>query len=822
MIVLAEHNEATGSFIQDVLAQRGYIVTLVDNAKELLQVLGAVRAQMLLINSRLPGLGNKLLTLLSKVRNHYSTEELPIILLAAAHDRHLVIQACDCGVNLSLTTPLDQETAPGEIISVLTRKKVRNSELLSTFDETDETEPEASLKLVYNSSPDGEYFSSTGEVEPTFPREFNLEIHTGKHIYPGRSIYFKKDQLQLYSTMDLPLEREIKLVIPDLKRELMVKETARRTEEHREFPMRVMCDVADRDGSYGEMLDEWRMDRSWSESTLNLDPSVVKKARRSMLEPETHPVEKDVVEAATRLALEEENEHQGARTGYEYIKSLGKGSFARVYLVRDLTLGRLAAMKVLDADYSEDSEARKHFLSEARIAARFHHANIASVYQVGEFKVREYAYHLNFPQHVLDKYPDRMNYITMEFVEGKTLRTWMGFNPHPSTEMVLSLLTQITQALRFAHKKGVIHRDIKPANILLTPDMRVKVVDFGIAMLADVGDKTRKNLGTIIENPAACTPKYASPEQLTGGELDARSDLYSLGVMAYEMVNGRGPFKARTLQELIKHHLETKPQPLDCEPAVNTMILKLMAKKPEDRFVSGDELLQSLNTLTSVQTDKASVTLKESLVHLVSEALVSASREQAVAALNSLLSLLERCEAGGEQGLAQNTRDQMCGSSLVNLFLDKLMDESTIIHLQEYFTTLASPKVVLNLLRRFKSTRDEFEARWLAEFALISCSEDQMLLVQYGQELPDNKASILLASFTPGAVLTSQPVYLHWSRHQGLRTQTTLLSLIKDIEGREIEVLNILNMLANVDGSPHRQVRELAARMLQRHLLLYS
>ncbi|MCB1045238.1 MAG: protein kinase [Acidobacteria bacterium] len=288
---------------------------------------------------------------------------------------------------------------------------------------------------------------------------------------------------------------------------------------------------------------------------------------------------------------------------YKFVRKLGKGGFADVFLVRDLALNREVAMKVLSPKFSRDAKLSSRFVAEAQIAAQFDHPNIATVYEVGEVTPGEYENKLDFPLELLANYEDRIVYFTMQFIQGHSIAQYLKNEGKLDAKRTLTWVSAVGKALAYAHDKGVVHRDIKPENIMVTLDRHVLVTDFGIAKIlarqesddptvegGDEQDKTRGFMGT---------PIYASPEQVVAEGIDGRSDLYSLGVMTYEMLLGQPPFRGERWVETIAMHLHKQPAPLIEQDAqisqnLNDMVMKCLAKKKEERFQSARELVSEL------------------------------------------------------------------------------------------------------------------------------------------------------------------------------------------------------------------------------------
>ncbi len=264
---------------------------------------------------------------------------------------------------------------------------------------------------------------------------------------------------------------------------------------------------------------------------------------------------------------------------YRILRKLGQGGMAVVYLAEQVSLKRQVAFKVLRSSLAGDTAYVRRFHHEAQAAAKLIHPNIVQTYQVDCI--------------------DGVHFIAQEYVPGQNLRQLLRRQGGLEVEQAVHVMAQVASALQAAAEQGVVHRDIKPENTLITPKGVVKVADFGLARVTIEGKQVElTQMGMTMG-----TPLYMSPEQVEGKPVDPRSDLYSLGVMAYQMLAGRPPFEAESPLALAVKHLHDEPRPLaqvreDLPPELCAIVDRLLAKKPEDRFESPSALLAELRKLS--------------------------------------------------------------------------------------------------------------------------------------------------------------------------------------------------------------------------------
>jgi eukaryotic-like serine/threonine-protein kinase len=277
---------------------------------------------------------------------------------------------------------------------------------------------------------------------------------------------------------------------------------------------------------------------------------------------------------------------------YRVVRKLGAGGMADVYLAEDEELGRRVAIKILNDRHANDEQFVERFRREAKNAAGLSHPNIVSIYDRGQ--------------------AEGTYYIAMEYLDGRSLKEMLvARGPVPLPDAI-HYARQILNALRFAHRKGVVHRDIKPHNVMVDGDSRLKVTDFGIAR---AGASQMTEAGAIVG-----TAQYLSPEQARGAAVDQRSDLYSIGVVLYEMLTGHVPFTGDTPVEIAMKHISDTPRPPsairpEIPPDLDMIVLRALAKNPDDRFQTADEMdaelarVQEGGSVTTITADAATAVL---------------------------------------------------------------------------------------------------------------------------------------------------------------------------------------------------------------------
>ncbi|HKG90440.1 MAG TPA: serine/threonine-protein kinase, partial [Gemmatimonadaceae bacterium] len=265
---------------------------------------------------------------------------------------------------------------------------------------------------------------------------------------------------------------------------------------------------------------------------------------------------------------------------YHVLELVGEGAMGVVYRAVDPVLNRAVAVKVMNDALAREEELRARFLREAQAAGSLQHPNVITIYDFGEVEG-----HL---------------YIAMEYVEGDDLEHVLNVREPLPLQTKLDIITDVLSGLAYAHKRGIVHRDIKPANIRLTEDRRAKIMDFGIAHLAS---SRATRTGMIVG-----TPDYMAPEQVTGGQITAATDLFSVGTVLYEILSGARPFQSTTVHGVLYKVVSEHPPALKSmnpglPPELYAIVQRALAKDPASRFSSALEMAAAVSAVRSSLTD---------------------------------------------------------------------------------------------------------------------------------------------------------------------------------------------------------------------------
>jgi serine/threonine protein kinase len=293
---------------------------------------------------------------------------------------------------------------------------------------------------------------------------------------------------------------------------------------------------------------------------------------------------------------------------YEIIEELGRGGMGKVYRVEDRKIKEEIALKLIKPEIVADIKTIERFRNELKLARKIRHKNVCQMFDLGEWK--------------------GTHFITMEYISGEDLKSFIRRSKQLSIPAAIAIAEEVCKGLKEAHNLGIIHRDLKPSNIMIDRDGNARIMDFGIA-------RTLKDKGITGSGVMIGTPEYMSPEQAGGKELDESSDLYSLGVILFEMVTGQLPFEGETpLSIAIKHKSEAPPDPGEVNPHISDtlrgLILRCLAKDPQKRYRKTEDLLLNLQKIEipEPESNKRAKSLWKSSIAVLPFKNMSADHEQ--------------------------------------------------------------------------------------------------------------------------------------------------------------------------------------------------
>ncbi|MFQ6014218.1 MAG: protein kinase [Anaerolineae bacterium] len=388
---------------------------------------------------------------------------------------------------------------------------------------------------------------------------------------------------------------------------------------------------------------------------------------------------------------------------YTIIRLIGEGGMGTVYEAVHAPLDRTVALKVMHSDLGKDETFVKRFMQEARSAARLEHPNIVPIYDTGEV--------------------EGLYYIAMKFLEGRTLDKMIGEEGPLGLRKAFRILDQLGSALDYAHGQGVIHRDIKPTNIMIGESDQVTVMDFGIA-------KALESQAILTQVGVAMgTPEYMSPEQLQAQEVDARSDVYSLGIVTYEMLAGKLPFRAPTPIAMALQQVQKEPPSLaearpDLPPAVVEIVSKALSKEPEARYQSAGEMARALQAASEkVVAEERREKKLASLYAQVQELLEAENWSNAIARCGDIIGIdptyrdVDALLGKAKEGLARQREREEREERVAALYEDAMaaMNATRWQEAHELFKQVQAVAPDYRATRKLMATAEEELARVTAE-----------------------------------------------------------------------------------------------------------
>jgi len=825
MILIANADDKMRNFLASMIRdQVGRRVLGVGTVAKARQYLHNDDVSLVALSLNLPDMDG--LTFLKELREKQTKLELPIVVLSGSSDRNMAAMCFQAGANDFIAMPFNPTEAMARLRNQIALKLEygealgRLSDTISSRAASDHSAPTAPGLLFHEDATPrdplrGSVFQTDSELDAPIPCEMPVSLIIGPRTFYCKTIWLSRHHLLALTFESFPPGPEYRVQMPHPggeSIELKVVESNRQElSEQDAGVLKVSLKIEEAPPMFDELIGMFQ--KAYSRSGVSGLKSVLKGEEPAPLED---PLSSTMIFSYS--ATSTLNVIEGTR--YNFKKEVGRGGFASVYLVEDNALKRPVAMKVLNQEFSRVNEARNNFLHEAQIAAQFHHPNIAFVYEVGEIHEEHYQDYLNFPDRILKEHPKRMIYFTMQYVEGQTVSRWIRAKRNESEDACLEIMIEIVKALAFAHSKDVIHRDIKPDNIMITEQKHVVVTDFGIATRAKATpspDDSQPDEAPKIE--VACTPKYAAPEQLNGLQMDGRSDIYSFGIVAYQMLSGTAPFTGKTLAELVDRQLRIMPQSLleirtELNPRIQEIIFKCLQKKPEDRYQNAQELLEDLQAARGDAKEPAKASDEETLDELLNQLLLVTDSGQATRILERLTAFLKIHKTDDNVERIQLIKGRMAEPAVINVIIEKCLNKENTQTLFEFFMELESSRTVLKILHWFKQESTQWKKLALGELAILSAGRDLMPLVVYGLELPDREACLLLKGFGETAPRTNDPIFFKWAEHRGPQTQRELLRILSVVERSSRETLQILEFLAHAGGAANEEIRKQARKLL--------
>lgn len=843
MILIVDSNEKLRHFLVSIIQDQVDEPSVAASSfKEMIWHLQKIHFDLLILQNNLND--GDAIKYIKKIRRTHGHLQLPIILLGAQDDRKLILEGFAAGINDYITIPFDPRIAMARIKCQLHILEEHHHQLATTPTgkiiqereaDYEQTTPPTANVTTFREEPDpfvishaavpvarDEAQETTVEDEVSdrpIPCEMPVSLIIKARSYFCKSLWVAHHGLLLLTFEEIPKEEiyEVQLLNPEGGTiNLQVKETDRVImDANHHGNLKVKLRILDAPKEFDQMYTLFA--NAYKKQGLEGIKSILRgeavSSSISEMESNLDTPEKKNNTVSFTSAASSLNIIAGTR--YKFVREVGRGGFATVILAEDNALKRPIAMKILNRDFSKVEQARYSFLCEAQIAAQFHHPNIVFVFEVGELFAKQYSEYLDFPKALLDAHPERLIYFTMQYVEGVTLSKWIKDGNNSDERQCVKVMMEILKALAFAHEKDVIHRDIKPDNIMITPNEQVLVTDFGIATLAK-SSEPKKVDGEKVE--IACTPKYASPEQLRGKKMDGRADLYSFGVVAYEILTGSPPFKGKSLMEIVGKQLKAKPAPIeslraDVSPELANAITRCLAKNPEKRYQSAQDLLDDLSKLLGEQQSPELSAMK-TLDSLISDLISAHTEKEAIRDLEQINAFLKLHKTSDNAEQLNEIKIKLSDASFVNIVIEKLLSKGNRELLFEFFSTLEAGGTVSKLLNRFCVEYDSWKKLILGELAIISAGRDLMPLATFGLELTDEDAALLLRGFSVIMPRCSEPIYFKWAHHHGQKTQLELLKTLSILKRNDRETLQVLEFFANAGGTQHQEVQQTADRLL--------
>ncbi|MDJ0837142.1 MAG: protein kinase [Acidobacteriota bacterium] len=410
-----------------------------------------------------------------------------------------------------------------------------------------------------------------------------------------------------------------------------------------------------------------------------------------------------------------------------------------------------------------------------------------------------------------------------------SLKEWIRHMGNAAEDECAAVLLEMARALAYAHQKSFIHREVSSETVTVFPDGEVLINGVGVGTQI-----TAKGLrpDPTITNPIRgmpSTPIYASPEQLKGLEADHRADIYTFGILAYEVLAGRPPFYGQSLSAIVDNQIKMMPPSLmkkrvDIDLDLDALVFKCIKKTPDQRFQTATDLVRALESLFEKKYQPKRPDYKKPApgkvmsasdldIHL-EQLMAEHDAGKGALILEKLTEDLKKDLPSLDPDEAVRMKNKLAEPSVLEHVLNVNLNRNNASLLYQFFITLNYNKVVINLLNHFNRERDVFKKQTLGELAVLSADGDLLSLVVFGLELEDSDACILLKAFGEVADKEPQHIFLKWARHRGFQTQMELLRIVSAGHRPADEVKAVLEQLASQSGTVHSRVRKVASELM--------
>lgn len=771
-----------GSYIEK---QTDHQVHAVYTGQEALEYLDAVEVDLVILDVNLPDIQG--IEILEVIRKQQSSMELPVMMITSLSDQANIIKSFNLGANEFIAKPLNMPIFLVRIQNLLSTR----SEFMGTGYR------DLAAKLSNRPASEKKRDTPTAKPDSGLVVECNLlvSVAVGAMVFFGKTTHLGAHQLSFTTReLDFPKLKSFEIQIihraTKAKKLTFMEESREFNGEGRNRTLVVHGKIESSGKWYLDFLN--KIQNAFREDgSKGVQAYLAKSAHRTLdsLRETTgnarpHTLTTPAAVSPARLV---------SKQRYQFQRIIGQGGFASVYLVKDLSLKRSIAMKVLDPKYSESAESRRNFLVEAQIVAQFDHPNIVLVHEVSELLPDDYKSVLDFPENILKSYPTGMVYFTMPYIQGHTIGDINHTTSPPSLAKRVGYMIDMAKALAYAHGMGVVHRDFKPQNIMVTPKDQVIVMDFGIAKTTDENSLSFASEESGItdgEGQFACTPYFAAPEQLSGDAPNLRSDLYSYGLVSYELLSTQKAFSSNNLRELLRQKIQQGPPPLtemdmEIPAALAELIHHCIHVKPNARPTDAETIVGELSRIRREMNSHTSSSNESGVMALMEQLVVTEQPDEALVLINKLNKIITLYQNLDDPASFKKVSAFLTKTEVLNLILEKNLNQTNIAALESLLYPFRQKLPMALLFQWFQRAEPAWSCEFLAKMLVYSGENNLMPLVMLGLELDDERATYLLQAFADvlADVLADIPakVLLKWADHTGPFTRATLIALCRDL-----------------------------------------